>query len=110
MRWCGDNQERSRQAQGGTPVNTYTYATTDRDEQPITGIYKIWPDGNYRAIEYTYPDGDTARWTAILTKGTYPYQWYDGNGIDRRTKMHDAIVDAIRKSEGLAPSIVHPTA
>ena len=46
-------------------MQKYTYRTTDHNDQPITGTYTIWPNGDNREIEYTYPDGDPARWTTV---------------------------------------------
>lgn len=90
-------------------MQKYTYRTTNHNDQPITGTYTIWPNGDNREIEYTYPDGDPARWTTVHVAKRHadgtPIFWKGHATL--RPRQEDAIVDAIRHAEHLPPRISH---
>ena len=92
-------------------MQRYQYTTTGYNDEQITGTYVIWPNGTGRKeIEYTFPDGDPPRWTrnSVRQINSNPYYPLWQGQVDARTHLHHAIIDAIRATEGLPPSIVHP--
>ena len=84
-------------------MQQYTYRTTDHNDRPIAGTYTIWRNGDNREIEYTYPDGDPARWTTVHVAKRHadgtPIFWKGHATL--RPRQEDAIVDAIR--DGVPP-------